>query len=186
MVETTVAPDAATTPKTPRSVPLPTIGDTPYVAPPTAPRVPANVALSTPRGPITLHKALLVRSARKAWEETRSPGIDGAVESGNVETRRKSLSPKTRTPKESLTPRPSLIASDPEEEEDLEEEDMDAEEELAQKEQQKEGTKGLQWIYEDGTAEVSYEESESDLDSLEADVSLDVVGDHELGTDFRC
>lgn len=166
----------ADAPSTPRSVPLPPAGDTPYASTPQQRvSVPANVALSTPRGPVTLHKALLLRSARKAWEETRSPGIDGAVESGSVVTKRKSLSPKTKTPRKSLTPRPSMAIQDPESPVAEQEGDEAAYDEDEQVDDVEEEQGGIRWVHEDGTAEVSFEDSESDHDSLDADMSLDVV-----------
>jgi hypothetical protein len=79
-------------------------------APSTPLRVSAQVALSTPRGPVTLHKALLLRSARKAWEATRTGGVDDAIEDGAVEIKRKSLSPKRKSisPKrKSMSPKSS-------------------------------------------------------------------------------
>ncbi|WWC85540.1 uncharacterized protein L201_000404 [Kwoniella dendrophila CBS 6074] len=166
------SPTPATPPKTPRSVPLPTASDTPY-NPPTTPAaqkvnntpVPARVALSTPKGPATLRKALLLRSARKVWQESRAAGVEGAIEAGSVETRRKSTSPRDRAGRKSITPAP---AHD-------EDEEMSDEEDV-QEEQIKSENGTLEWVHEDGTAEVSFESDSSGHDSLEADVSLDIPG----------
>lgn len=146
-------------PKTPRSVPLPLSAETPYESP--GPRATPQIVRSTPRGPVSLHKALLVRSARKAWEVNRSPGVEGAIEAGDVEVRRKSLSPKNRTPKKSLTPTCEAPTVETEHQED-EEEAFNTE---------------LQWIHEDGRAEISMDDSDSDVDSFEADLSLDIVSE---------
>ncbi|WWD06077.1 hypothetical protein V865_004162 [Kwoniella europaea PYCC6329] len=168
------SPAPATPPKTPRSVPLPTAGDTPY-NPPATPSsqkvsstpVPARVALSTPKGPATLRKALLLRSARKVWQESRASGVEGAIEAGNIETRRKSTSPKTRAGRKSTTPIPEIPAPQ------SEDQDMSDEEENEAGEAQ---NGELKWVYEDGTAEVSFESDSSGQDSLEADQSLDIPG----------
>ncbi|OCF59896.1 hypothetical protein L486_02569 [Kwoniella mangroviensis CBS 10435] len=168
------APAPATPPKTPRSVPLPTTGDTPY-NPPATPSyqkvsstpVPARVALSTPKGPATLRKALLLRSARKVWQESRASGVEGAIEAGNVETRRKSTSPKTRAGRKSTTPIPEVPAPQPEDQ-DMSDEGEDEAGEPQNGE--------LIWVHEDGTAEVSFESDSSGYDSLEADQSLDIPG----------
>lgn len=144
-VENTPAPSA----KTPRSVPLPPTDNTPY-------KITAQVAMSTPKGPVSLHKALLLRSARKAWQSSQAQGVDGAIVNGDVTTKRKSLSPKAQARK-SLTPMPV-----PEEEEVSEEEEDEEEGEL-------------QWVYEDGRASISIDESDSSIDSLEAEQSLDIV-----------
>lgn len=143
--ENTPAPSA----KTPRSVPLPPTDNTPY-------KVTAQVAMSTPKGPVSLHKALLLRSARKAWQSSQAQGVDGAIVNGDVTTKRKSLSPKAQARK-SLTPMPV-----PEVEEVSEEEEDEEEGEL-------------QWVYEDGRASISIDESDSSIDSLEAEQSLDIV-----------
>jgi hypothetical protein len=145
--ENTPAPPA----KTPRSVPLPPTDNTPY-------KVTAQVAMSTPKGPVSLHKALLLRSARKAWQSSQAQNVDGAIVNGDVTTKRKSLSPKAQARK-SLTPMPV-----PEEEEVSEEEEDD----------ESEGE--LQWVYENGRASISIDESDSSIDSLEAEQSLDIVG----------
>ena len=157
-------PEPAVVPGTPRSISLPPASDTPYEAPKS--RVTAQVALSTPRGPASLRKALLLRSARKIWEQSRSLGLEGAIEAGDIEVRRKSLSPKARTPKKD----PSINDEYAEREDGEQGEMMDVEEE---EEEDENGE--LQWVYEDGRAEGSVDESDPDMDSLEADVSLDVV-----------
>lgn len=148
---------AAKASETPHSIPLPPSVETPYEAP--VARVSPQIALTTPRGPVSLHKALLLRSARKAWENNRSPGLEGAIEAGDVEVRRKSLSPKRKSPKKSLTPMP--LANDAEDEEHEEVEEAEDGE--------------LQWIHEDGQAKISADDSDSDMDSFEADLSLDIV-----------
>ncbi|WRT63602.1 uncharacterized protein IL334_000525 [Kwoniella shivajii] len=171
-------PTPATPPKTPRSVPLPMPADTPY-NPPSTPSaekasstpIPARVAMSTPKGPATLRKALLLRSARKVWQESRASGVEGAIESGDVEIRRKSISPKNKAGRRSINPisESPIIRHDPENGEDTSEDPEAAQQEqLANDGEPK-------WIQEDGTAEVSFE-SNSSGDSLEADISLDIPG----------
>ncbi|WVW81504.1 hypothetical protein I302_103498 [Kwoniella bestiolae CBS 10118] len=166
------SPAPASPPKTPRSVPLPVASDTPYNPPTTSASqkanstpVPARVALSTPKGPATLRKALLLRSARKVWQESRASGVEGAIEAGTIETRRKSTSPKYRAGRKSTTPIPEAPLRQ-------EDEEMSDEDEPQQDEQDEE----LKWIQEDGTAEVSFESDSSGQDSLEADQSLDIPG----------
>ncbi|WVF66404.1 hypothetical protein IAT40_001144 [Kwoniella sp. CBS 6097] len=169
----------ATPPKSPRSVPLPAAMDTPYNPPATpasqkmsATPVPARVALSTPKGPATLRKALLLRSARKVWQESRDAGVDGAIQNGSVETRRKSLSPITRAGRKSTTPMPEVPA-------EPNNDDEDEHEKIAESNSAEDptGPSGqLQWVYEDGTAEASFESDSSGGDSLEADTSLDIPG----------
>jgi hypothetical protein len=56
-----------------------------------------------------------------------------------------------------------------------EEDDEVAYDEDEQIDEVEEGQGGIRWVHEDGTAEVSFEDSESDHDSLDADMSLDVV-----------
>jgi hypothetical protein len=147
--------------KTPRSVPLPPADNTPY-------QVTAQVAMSTPKGPFSLHKALLLRSARKAWQSSQAQNVEGAIVNGDITTKRKSLSPKGQARK-SLTPAPVEEESEEEEEED---EDED----------QEEGQ--LHWVYEDGRASVSVDESDESIDSLEADQSLDIVSSRMLFQDY--
>ncbi|WWD22333.1 hypothetical protein CI109_106824 [Kwoniella shandongensis] len=172
-------------PKTPRSVPLPPTSDTPYNPPatssqklPTTP-IPAHVALATPKGPATLRKALLLRSARKVWQETRAAGVEGAIQNGEIEVRRKSTSPKIRAGRKSATPVPVLDpASDSSEEEEAEPASQQDDHAESGGEPVEEGqVEGqLQWISEDGTAEVSFESESSGMDSLDADMSLDIPG----------
>ena len=138
--------------KTPRSVPLPPADNTPY-------QVTAQVAMSTPKGPFSLHKALLLRSARKAWQSSQAQNVEGAIVNGDITTKRKSLSPKGQARK-SLSSAPVEEESD-EEDEDDEDEDVE------------EGQ--LHWVYEDGRASVSVDESDESIDSLEADQELDIV-----------
>ena len=153
-------------PKTPRSIPLPEPAQTPYVQ--TPPRVPSKVAMSTPPGPMTLHKALLLRSARKAWVESRPNDVDNAVADGNIELgRRKSKSPSKEDregKRKSLTPRKS--APQPESESSGSEED---EEVLAP------GQGGSQQLQETIGGDASFIEDISAEESLEADLSLDLV-----------
>lgn len=153
----------AQTEATPRSVPLPPVSNTPY-------HVSAQVAMSTPRGPLTLHKALLLRSARKAWQSSQAQGIEGAIQNGSVSVKRKSLSPQTRDSRKSLTPAP---VDDEEEEEELQDESESDEEEYEDATPTRKGE--LQWVYEDGHAAASVDESDSSIDSLDADQSLDIV-----------
>ena len=165
-----IAAASDATSKTPCSIPLPSSAKTPYDSP--IARVSPEIVLSTPRGPVSLHKALLLHSARKVWRENRSVGVDGAIEVGDVEVRRKSLSPRGKSPK-SMTPKERLTAPvnapggiDWKEEEEVEE-----------------NHKGeLQWIYEDGQAAVLGEDPDSDTDSLDADLSLDIVSYRVLRT----
>ncbi|KAI9635977.1 uncharacterized protein MKK02DRAFT_27522 [Dioszegia hungarica] len=157
-------------PKTPRSIPLPAPAQTPYVQ--TPPRVPSKVAMSTPPGPMTLHKALLLRSARKAWVESRPNDVDDAVADGKIEVgRRKSKSPSkeegAESKRKSLTPRKSVPAPEPDS--DISDEDEQEEQEIA------EGRAELQWVQEDPGVDGSFAESDSADDSLEADMSLDIV-----------
>ena len=160
---TTAASDV--TPKTPRSIPLPSSAKTPYDSP--VARVSPEIVLSTPRGPVSLHKALLLHSARKVWRENRSVGVDGAIEVGDVEVRRKSLSPRVKMPspkamtsiKFSVTPVNSRGSVDREEAEEVEE---------AHRGQ-------LQRIYEGRQAVELADDPDSDTDSLNADLSLDMV-----------
>ena len=128
-------------------------------------KVSAKVALSTSRTNGSLRKALLVRSARKAWIDTRSPGVDGAIEAGEVEINRKSASP--RSAEKRVTPMPTTQSDDEEDEEQGQSEEEDAEQQNTVKE--------LQWVQEDGQEDVSLEESDSDRDSFDADMSLDIV-----------
>ncbi|OCF36048.1 hypothetical protein I316_01920 [Kwoniella heveanensis BCC8398] len=178
-VEVAVEITPSTPPKTPRSVPLPAAVDTPYDASVTpAPQnkpgtpVPAKIALSTPKGPATLRKALLLRSARKVWQESREAGVEGAIQNGNVETRRKSLSPITRSGRKSVTPVPNL----PVDLEEDDEEDQAESDEASGPGDQVAASSPHQSVYEDGTAEASFESSSSGGDSLEADMSLDIPG----------
>jgi len=122
---------------------------------PASSRVPVTVALSTPRGPGSLRKSLLLKSARQIWKETQSPGLEGAIENGSVQTRRKSLSPRVGTPSKAAPPPES--ASESEEEEEVQHENVLA---------------GVD--HADGSRDVSMEDSE-DAESLAADVSLDLV-----------
>lgn len=145
--------------RTPRSIPLPPSSETPYQAAPTPePKITARVALATPKGSSSLRKSLLLHSARKVWETSRSTGVEGAIESGEVEVRRKSLSPKVGTPKR--VPMPV------DEEEEEVEEDGEAEEEREEE---------LKWVYEDGKANTFLGDSDESMDSFEADMSLDIV-----------
>lgn len=139
--------------KTPRSVPLPPADNTPY-------QVTAQVAMSTPKGPFSLHKALLLRSARKAWQSSQAQNVEGAIVNGDITTKRKSLSPKAQARRSLSTP-----VEEEQEVSDEEEEDEDDDKEEGQ----------LQWVYEDGRASVSVDESDESIDSLEADQSLDIV-----------
>jgi hypothetical protein len=187
--ETEAEVDGTASPRTPRSVPLPLAAETPYgsvenspVAPVQTPRsvplppanktpyvVSAQVAMSTPKGPVSLHKALLLRSARKAWQSNQAQGVDGAIQSGSVITKRKSLSPSTKSRK-SLSA--ATVVEQPEEEDEEDEGEDEGDDEGEDEEEQE---VELQWVYEDGTAAQSFDESDSSIDSLEADQSLDIV-----------
>ena len=132
----------------------------------TSDRVSHTVALSTPRGPGSLRKSLLLKSARQTWKETQSPGLEGAIENGSVQTRRKSLSPKVGTPSKAAPPPDS---SDSEEEEEEEQAptagEMSDEEKLAE-----------------AAEEMSLDE---DAESLAADVSLDIVSDDQMANAYN-
>ncbi|KAE8543058.1 hypothetical protein D1P53_000545 [Cryptococcus gattii VGV] len=141
--------------------------------------VPAHVALSTPKGPATLRKALLLRSARKVWHETHATGVDGAIQDGFVETtRRKSTSPrsgrKSSSPQE-INPQEAVVDNDVEMDADTEPEPPINEA----------GEKQLEWVYEDGQAEVSFDSESSYMDSFDADVSLDIPGQGVMQLDIR-
>jgi hypothetical protein len=118
--------------------------------------------MSTPRGPVSLHKALLLRSARKAWQDGQAKNVDGAIIVGDIETKRKSLSPKAQARRSLNSSQPPPDAQEDESEEDSAEDD-----EISQEE--------LQWVYEDGRASNSIEVSDESMESLEADQSLDIV-----------
>jgi hypothetical protein len=119
---------------------------------------------------MTLHKALLLRSARKAWVESRPNDVDDAVADGKIEVgRRKSKSPSkeegAESKRKSLTPRKGV----PEPDSDISDEDEQEEQEIA------EGRAELQWVQEDPRVDGSFAESDSADDSLEADMSFDIV-----------
>lgn len=82
--------------------------------------------------------------------------------------RRKSTSPrggrKSSSPKE-INPQEAVIDNDVEM-------DADAEPELPNNET---GENQLEWVYEDGQAEISFDSESSNMDSFDADVSLDIV-----------
>ncbi|WVQ91375.1 hypothetical protein IAS59_005173 [Cryptococcus gattii] len=141
--------------------------------------IPAHVALSTPKGPATLRKALLLRSARKVWHETHATGVDGAIQDGFVETtRRKSTSPrggrKSSSPQE-INPQEAVVDNNVE---------MDVDTELEPSINET-GENQLEWVYEDGQAEVSFDSESSYMDSFDADVSLDIPGQGVMQLDIR-
>lgn len=132
--------------------------------------------MSTPPGPMTLHKALLLRSARKAWVESRPNDVDDAVADGKIDVaRRKSKSPSKEeggVPKrKSLTPRPSVAKPDS----DISSEDEDAEGEEEEEVAIAAGKVDLKWVEVDPTVDASFVESDSIEEDLEADMSLDIV-----------
>ncbi|WVN87358.1 uncharacterized protein L203_102536 [Cryptococcus depauperatus CBS 7841] len=137
--------------------------------------VPAHVALSTPKGPATLRKALLLRSARKVWHETHATGIDGAIQDGHVETRRKSTSPRTGSARKSINPEELKEAQKDVEMSDSSSDDNSKNDEVDEREEPDENRE-LRWIYEDGQAEISFESDSSEMDSFNADLSLDLPG----------
>lgn len=154
--------------------PPPSPQENPQSLPITPVPVPAHVALSTPKGPATLRKALLLRSARKVWHETHATGVDGAIQDGFVETtRRKSTSPrggrKSSSPQE-INPQEAVVDNNVEM-------DVDTEPEPSINET---GENQLEWVYEDGQAEVSFDSESSYMDSFDADVSLDIVSQLQL------
>ena len=139
----------------------------------------SKIARSTPKGSPSLWKNLLVRSARKAWEESRGSGLDGAIANGSIIIRRKSSSgspsPKHKSAVKTLTI-PIFHVDPPEEDEPTvqvgttqEGIEEDAEEKIVAEQE-------AQWIQETGIPDVSLSESDSDKDSLEADISLDIPG----------
>ena len=131
-------------------------------------RVTAQVALTTPRGSGSLRKSLLLKSARKAWKVTQSPGVEGAIENGNVQIRRKSLSPKV------VSPVPPEDSASEEEEEAVESNhDIEMRESL----RADHGPQEFQWLPEEGL-DASVIESESDA-SFEANESLEIVSKSE-------
>lgn len=130
----------------------------PARAPETPSKVPSKVAMASPRGAYSMHKALLVRSARKAWQETRSPSIEDAIEDGMVQTRRKSSSPRA-SPRGRSTEANELLMDGQEGADEAYA--VDAQE---QTEQQN-----------DFEAADAHREGDSDGDSFEADLSLDFV-----------
>lgn len=82
--------------------------------------------------------------------------------------RRKSTSPrggrKSSSPQE-INPQEAVIDNDVGM-------DADAEPELPNNET---GENQLEWVYEDGQAEISFDSESSNMDSFDADVSLDIV-----------
>jgi hypothetical protein len=80
-----------------------------------------------------------------------------------------------------LSPAP-IVEEAQDEEEASEEEAEEADVEEAGEEQEGQGE--LQWVYEDGTAAQSFDESDSSLDSLDADQSLDIVSSPRLCKDL--
>jgi hypothetical protein len=81
------------------------------------------MVMTTPKGPATLRKALLLKSARKIWQEARSPQspVEEAIEDGNIQVRRKSRGP-------SSSPRP-VVTRDIDQDSDSSEEEVDTPEE---------------------------------------------------------
>ncbi|WOO80178.1 uncharacterized protein LOC62_03G003689 [Vanrija pseudolonga] len=156
-------------PKTPKSIPLPLGGETPYASPAKAPSSPtppvsAHLAYSTPRGSDSLRKALLLRSARKVFETTRQFTVETELGSSKIETRRrKSSSPGSISSRRKSSPAPVA----PVEAESESSSEEDSFEDADDKENHP-----LQWVYEDGQVDVSFDDSDSDRDSVEADVSL--------------
>ncbi|ODN75915.1 hypothetical protein L202_05900 [Cryptococcus amylolentus CBS 6039] len=132
--------------------------------------VPAHVALSTPKGPATLRKALLLRSARKVWHETHATGIDGAMQDGHIEIRRKSTSPRDGSRRKSSSPKDAPPPPDSSSDEDV---DM-VESEEAAGDPEPEGDGQLRIVFEDGQADISFDSDSSGLES--ADISLDIPG----------
>ncbi|WVQ76390.1 hypothetical protein IAR50_006056 [Cryptococcus sp. DSM 104548] len=131
--------------------------------------VPAHVALSTPKGPATLRKALLLRSARKVWHETHATGIDGAMQDGHIEVRRKSTSPRDGSRRKSMSTSPKEA---PPRSDSSSDEDVDIAEGVEEIEHGGDGQ--LQIVYESGQADVSFDSDSSGLES--ADISLDIPG----------
>lgn len=90
----------------------------PIAAEPSTPiHIPAQIAMTTPKGPATLRKTLLLKSARKTWHETRSPQspVENAIEDGSIQVRRKSRGSPGHSPK---TAPPVVSSSDDESEAD--------------------------------------------------------------------
>jgi len=137
-----------------------------------ASRVPGTVALSTPRGPGSLRKSLLLKSARQIWKETQSPGLEGAIENGSVQTRRKSLSPRVGTP--SKTAAAADSSSESSEEEFDEEFDQKMGQIMADESDREAKREMEEEELAEGVEDMSVDESD-DAESLAADVSLDIV-----------
>lgn len=100
--------------------------------------------------------------------------MDGAIQDGFVETtRRKSTSPrggrKSSSPQE-INPQEIVVDHDVE---------MDAGTE-PEPPINETGENQLEWVYEDGQAEVSFDSESSYMDSFDADVSLDIVSKLQL------
>lgn len=135
---------------------------TPARAPETPSKVPSKVAMASPPGAYSMHKALLVRSARKAWQETRSPSIEDAIEDGMVQTRRKSSSPRA-SPRAKSVEANDLQMNHQEGPSEAEEREEDAA--MGAQEQNEDAMEGA----------YTHQANDSDGDSFEADMSLDLV-----------
>jgi len=165
-------------PTSPRAAPVPLPEPLPAPAPAT-PRavpqvIPARVAYSTPRGSDSLRKSLLLRSARKVWEAERLKSVDGSIEAGHIEVRRrKSSFGVGGTPRKSLPLPPPELSSSEDEDDDEEEEEDDDEELYEAGPSDKENAPALKWIYEDGQgAHSAPDDSDSDRESLDMDMSI--------------
>lgn len=146
---------------TPISIPLPP-ADEPSYSPmggPRRPMVSPRSAYATPRGAgsDSLRRALLLRSARKAWEMSHPEGIENEIANGNIEVRRRrSAGRKTLSP-------PAVVPSD-----------SNSSDEVSSDEDKENAPQQLQWVYENGQAEVSQlDDSDSDREtSFDIDNSI--------------
>ena len=157
---------------------------TPTPSSPLPQRVPAKIALSTPKGRMSLLKHTVLQSARKQWIAQKPSGLEAAMEDGQIEVRRKSTSP---------TKARASMSIQHEEEDDEESDEEDAENAGAGADHQEEITghdlaaQQAEDSYESHEAEQDKDErvdleqegqaydEDSAEDSLEADLSLDMV-----------
>lgn len=163
--------DDMQTPQTPTSasIPLPPAEDDLTYSPMGGPRRPTATprrAYATPRGAgsDSLRRALLLRSAHRALEAsvaaTPPPemGLESEIMNGHVEVRRRrSSGRKTLSP-----PQVAPLS------------DSDSSEEVSSDEDKENAPQQLQWVYENGQAEVSqFDDSDSDRESsFEMDYSI--------------
>ena len=116
----------------------------------------AQVALTTPGKTDSLRKGLLLKSARKVWKDSQSPGIDGAIEEGNVQLRRRSRG----------SPRIQSFEREEEEPEEIEEvEEIEGVEEVEEVEE----VEGIEEVETDeAIEEVAQEDDTNSLEEADA------------------